>query len=93
MNIGEDEAAARRKPARPAHHAADRVAGQVLADAFPHHDRAQQRIEAGIAQTLFEIVDLEIDGDKGHPVQVGAGRLQPLAFHLGRCRGDPLQIP
>ncbi len=86
MDIGEDEPAARRKPARPAHHAADRVAGQILADAFPHDDRPPLRIEAGLAQTLFEIIDLEIDGDKRHPVQIGAGSLQSLAFHLCGCR-------
>ena len=61
------------------------IAGQIRADAFPHHDGASCRIETGLAQPLFEIIGLEIDGDKRHPIQIGAGRLQPLAFYLSCC--------
>ena len=77
-----------RGASRPAQRITPQTASPVRYWLTPSHTTIvrSSRIEAGIAQTLFEIIDLEIDGDKGHPVQIGSGSLQSLPFHLCRCR-------
>src|SRR5882762_9835926 len=56
VDIGEDKPASRCKPADPAHHATDRVAGKVLAHALPNHDCRTRDIEAGGPKQPIEVI-------------------------------------
>ena len=84
VHIGEDEAASGREPAGPGDHIGHHVGIQILADAFPDHDRGTRRIEAGGAHRRIEIVFFEIHLDEGHPRQIYASCSQTLLLH---CRG------